>query len=331
MKNLKLQLLRFVLFFLSLIQNVSCNEPSSSGSFTQSTKRFLSTNQCSIEDQLGQTYYLTVSSLCLKIDLFIFGSVSIDSSNSDCTKENASNQLSILANYQNSTDHVAYYDKADGWNGIVYFGEDTSISETSVNPKKIDNTSQEFELEILLPSCTLLTEAPSSNPSLSPSPTVSPQPSISTNCFTGIYQGETFYFSSQFFCVRADLFEGGIVAIDKQNVDCTEQGASSDLEIIGTYQTQTNKDFYFGGDFTGRVYYVEDETVTETTTNIIAFSQSTKTFIFEIRMRHCAEPSTVPTLIPTVAPSISILPSLLPSSLPSGQPSALPTIQPSFT
>ncbi len=128
--------------------------------------------KCPIEEVLGKTYIapmtvVPLGTFCFRLELVIGGTFEADFSSDDCATPTFANGSNI------STVRFAYDSKAflfassgsSGYGGIVVVREDSNVSDAELRIVSKFTKQEDFEIDLVLPSCT----APSNSPSVSPS------------------------------------------------------------------------------------------------------------------------------------------------------------------
>lgn len=122
-----------------------------------------------IFSKIGTSLNPNSNKVCLKIELNPGGSLTLDSSNSDCIAANESPSQQSISSFQSITDKVSFVNVGRQiWSGHFYISEDPSISdiETNLIGVTVNDNNYIFEAELRLPTCIAPSSAPSSIPSI---------------------------------------------------------------------------------------------------------------------------------------------------------------------
>lgn len=109
-----------------------------------------------MEQIAGRIVYIAVDSACWKIELFQNGTLSLDTSNPDCSNEEYMTGT-IMSNYQFSDTNSAYFSGGEefvGWSGNIEFKEDPMLPSPNVKTLSFCNVTKTFEVSITYPTCT---------------------------------------------------------------------------------------------------------------------------------------------------------------------------------
>ena len=103
-------------------------------------------------------------------------------------------------------------------------------------------------------------------------------------------------------CIKIELFQGGNLALDRLNSDCTAENESSSQLILSSFQSITDKISFVGQVWSGHFNILEDPTMTGIETKLLGTTVSGNMRIFgaELKIPTCIAPSSVPSSIPSV-------------------------------
>ena len=202
------------------------------------------------------------------------------------------------------------------------------------------------------------TSTPSTTPTSSPSQMPSSSPSASYDCAIKLFEDQTIVVGTGTFCLKIELFAGGMIYIVRGISVCSSDFDPSVAELVPLsefhYTSELNKKaYYHPGNITNgwdaKLYFTEDLSVTTTTAETISIDMNSLYIELNIIVQHCAVPSSIPSSVPSLTPTLSpsltptlqpsvvptaspsVIPSSIPSSYPSLMPSSSPTEMPSLT
>ena len=175
----------------------------------------------------------------------------------------------------------------------------------------------------------------SSIPTALQSPTPSSNPSLRPRCDVDEILGKTYFFefidSGNSLCLKVDFFSGGSLAVDPQNLDCTEAN-SNPQTIISYFASFSDEVIIFeagvlgASGWDGTFQLVKEGTEIELSS--LSMDGANKTFEAILTTPSCTSPSTFPSEIPSNVPTM--IPSIRPSRIPSIVPTTIPSIHPSL-
>lgn len=203
--------------------------------------------KCKVEEFLGSTIYLPLADACFKVELFPDGVIGVDGSDPNCSKTD--HNYTVLSNFDRFDKGGNIYFLAsgsNGYNGKFEFEEDGSLSELSVIPKQLPDASngQTFILGLIYPSCYQGPIYPVYYKSL--------QPQI--------------FFPVSGFCVRAQLYEGGVVSVDTTGAPCRDNVFTESMVVSVFGSGHGNEVIYSpfpNGGLDGRLEFYRDTTATD--------------------------------------------------------------------
>ena len=230
---------------------------------------------CFTDEIIGKKYLVTVLKiLCLEIDMSTVNGklylVAVDFSNPVCTStataSAARTAVSDLVNPLPVGGIEAIFDGsnyAGGWSGKVLFVEDDNQIGVGQNIISMKTTSRTFEIEIVLPSCSSPSLAPSNYPTLVPSlkPSLQPStlptrvPECDISEVSG--NGRTYYLAVLSLCLKLELWTGGNldeVLTSLSNIECTDALARSlPTRTLSTWSSATSSKAFYVGAYDGNV------------------------------------------------------------------------------
>ena len=176
---------------------------------------------CLVENLIGRAYFVRFNTssaqICIKIDLFKDGKISVDSNNPDCDADSF-NESSIYGIYDNHVGNTAYFKKStsSGWQGQILFEEKkTAVEGIDFKLLNYDSASKILSIKLIFPSC----NAPSISPSNYPTSS-----SVYSTCAIKEFIGKSYivpFTTSQLaVCIKVDMFKNGSVSVDNDNVGC---------------------------------------------------------------------------------------------------------------
>ena len=139
----------------------SCIAPSSAPSTIHSPDpSYAPSTECSqlpgstIFSKIAPSAFNPNDKVCMRIELFPGGKLSIDNMNPDCTAENASSSLNTVTSFESITDDKILF-VGQVWSGQFIILEDPTITEieTELLTLAVINNIRTFDVELRIPTC----------------------------------------------------------------------------------------------------------------------------------------------------------------------------------
>ena len=295
------------LFAFQVSRLLSVHSEYANDILTVPSRTVIGDQSCLVDEFVGRTHFVkfhTASAqLCIKIDLFKNGKISVDNNNPDCDI-GSFNESSTYGIYDNHVGNIAYFKKSTilGWQGQISFEENKNIEVTDVKLINYDPASKIFEIKLIFPSCNAPSVLPSSYP------TSSGHLTCTIKEFAGKSYLVPFTTAQLAVCIKVDMFENGSVSVDNNNADCMNE-FSKEPTIYSYYtgnHSETNAFFEKGPTgWTGVVSFEQQHSSISggLDVEILNYNPTSKEFALSLKVESCISPSVVPSSLPIATPT----------------------------
>ena len=323
---------------------------------------------CFVDDLIGHSLYIPYNNddpyarYCVKIDITKNGVLAMDYSNPGCNNPVFIQSL-VLGVYDNHLGNkILFKQGPTGWSGHIEVAENPLVQGYTANILTFDPACKSFVIALFLPICKSPSTMPSSTPSSLPTniasmipsisslPSIMPSaepttstPTITPTCSIDDLIGKTYFTPITMLfvlhmCIKVELFENGIVAVDNNNPDCGnnsfkqtgtlgifDRSKSSGLKAIYSPAPKSN-----GWSSVVTIMNKPDQTDgVDVKVPPSTFNEQSKQYSLHLIVETCSAPSisptSEPTFIPSFNPSFSSPPTVIASQFPTFAHSFAPT------
>ena len=276
---------------IDFIYDYPSTSPSASPTFVPTS------SICPIQEFRGRTFYVKGAGACWKIELFDNGNLVRDFSGNSVTCSQESFTFSGIYSHFDSIDvenNVAEYSVGPkGFSGTFQFKQSVSETDISLNVLDWKPEIKYYEVEIVIPSCTLPILEPSSFPTTIPS--FSP---IAPSCPIQEVDGNVFYLFAQNLCFRVEFYSGGQLVADTSSgitnsSMCSEENFVPSLvfSTFDSFDVVKNVAVFIVGTqgFSGTFQFrqVGTNAVNDASVTILSFNGETKEYVIEVVVPSC--------------------------------------------
>ena len=251
---------------------------------------------CSIEEVMGTSYYFAAANGCWKLEMSQNGKFEADFTDPTCSNVAnfvSSNVFSLFGSIDTDTNVATFVDGPMKYSGTFQFSESSDIT-TNIAGSKIlgfNQTTQEYVVEVIIPSCSAPSTVPSPMPSLVPSTA----PTVSSACSIEEVMGTSYYFAAANGCWKLEMSQNGKFEADFTDPTCSNVAnfvSSNVFSLFGSIDTDTNVATFVDGPmkYSGTFQFSESSDITTNIagSKILGFNQTTQEYVVEVIIPSCS-------------------------------------------